>query len=116
ANVRRLGPVYVPHASRLRLGMGFEKKPCKEQPITDFAIDTVAGGRALPLLRRRLDPRTACGRWTDAEISLAPAEGRTVSFRFRVRASRAADRARQLYALWADPIIISPRSNGRPPP
>src|SRR5207249_7123916 len=37
ANVRRLGPVYVPHASRLRLGMGFEEKPCKEQPITDFA-------------------------------------------------------------------------------
>jgi arylsulfatase A-like enzyme len=108
-------PIHIGPGAQLRLGMGLDPARCAGHPVTDFRVDALGAGAPRELLRRRLDPRNACGRWTDAEVSLAALESRTISFRFRVRASAPAARSSALHAVWGDPFVTSPVPGPAPP-
>jgi arylsulfatase A-like enzyme len=104
---RTLGPVQVPRGTVLRLAMGVEQEHVDDHPVTELEVEAVADGRTWPLLRHRLEPTRAKARWIPADISLAPVEGRTVSFRFRARAAHPGARSRRLYVLWGDPFMLA---------
>ena len=110
-----LGPAIVQPDTLLVLAYGIEASHCAGHPPVDLGVDIVEGGRARPLLRQRLDPETACDAWIGARVALDAYVGRSVRFRFRVRAVHAADRDERLFLLWADPRLVAPR-RGRPAP
>jgi arylsulfatase A-like enzyme len=112
----RLGPLAVPRGARLRVGLGFDPDHCARHPPTDFRLAAKGAGGRWTLLHRRLEPRTACGHWTDAEVSLEPLAGDTVRFAFTASAvGSGPDRERTIHPLWSDPVMVSPAPRSRRP-
>jgi arylsulfatase A-like enzyme len=110
SRVETLGPTVVPPGAHLRFALALEPNRCADHPLTEIGIDVRAARRTWPVYRRRLDPQRSCGRWLDEELSLGAFAGRRVRIRLRARAHDPSERARRLFLLWGDPMLVSSRA------
>ena len=105
--------VALPPDARLRFAIAAEERTWQiDAAPVDFAVHAELGGATAEIYRRRLDPsrRPEDRGWQEADISLADLAGKSVRFRFSVRASAPGDDRPQL-PLWADPRVIAPAAS-----
>jgi hypothetical protein len=107
---RTTQPFEVPPGAVLRLALALDPsmREITKTKVT-FEVSAADADGERPLLSRTLDPALAADHgWIEAEVPLDALQGRSVTLRFRARASGDAAQP-AAFPLWGDPTVWAPQ-------